>query len=53
MAFSFNSVRSFKIIDAGQCDKNFTCDVYEKIKVNWKARKLGSKETGSSEKKFF
>ena len=32
--------------------KNETCDVYEKIQVGWEARKLGSKEAGSSEKKI-
>ena len=46
---SSNSVRLFnkKIYD--QCHKKETCDVYEKIKLGWEVRKLGSWEAGWSE----
>ena len=38
--FSSNSGRLFKIIGHDQCYKNKACDLYQKIKLGWKARKL-------------
>ena len=38
--FSFDSVRLFKIIAHDKCHKNKTCDLYEKMKLGWKKRKL-------------